>query len=102
KDRLGPPPCGDRIFILRALHRVIGECEIADIPGKGSNMIKASHERERPCTRQPPISGLEPKHATKRSRYPDRTIGIRTEGDRYDPCPNRGTRAARGSSGHTA
>src|SRR5262249_60440154 len=94
KRRLNSPACGDRVFIIRALHRVIDKSEITNIAGKRAKMIEARDERECPRTRQPPVSGFKPEHAAERGRDPDRTVGIRTESNWDDPCASGRARTA--------
>ena len=82
-----------------ALYHVVGEREVRTLRAKGPEMIQIVHEGKRAGARQAAERRLQAEDAAVRRRHADRSIGVRAEADRHQPCRDRRRRAARRTAG---
>ena len=94
------PVDADRVFGVRALHRIVGEREVARSARERPEMIEARDERKRARARQPPVGRLQPEQPAERGRHADRAVGVGAERERHQPARDRAARAARRAAGH--
>ena len=87
-----------RIARIGALHRVVGQRQIASTARERAEVIEARYERKTAAAAEAAVCRLEPEHAAERRRHTDRSVGVRAERDRHHPARD----GAAGSAGRAA
>jgi hypothetical protein len=85
---------------VEALHRVVGEREVARAARERAEVVEAGDERIAAVARQPAVGRLQAEDAAQRRRHADRAVGVGAERERHLAGRDRRGRAARRAAGH--